>query len=289
MKMRLDLKVAEKYNISRTKAKELIENGYIEINNTIIRKANRIIDLDIEKITILEIDKIINNKKTEIENQAYKDIKIISIEKEFIIIDKPPFLITHKSHERDESPTLADWYKESGFFIDYIIDEKKRVGIIHRLDKETSGLIILARTYNAQEEIAKLFHDRLVEKTYQALVLGTPPPQGLINFPILRNPLNPTEMITTNHFGRNAETYFKTIKNLSDYSLIECYPKTGRTHQIRVHCKAIGHEILGDKKYGKSSKLINRQALHAKKISFTYKEKFYIFEISLPEDMLCLI
>jgi 23S rRNA pseudouridine1911/1915/1917 synthase len=176
------------------------------------------------------------------------------------------------------------------------VGAQDRPGIIHRLDKDTSGLMIIPRTHHAYNTFGSLFRNRTIHKTYYALVQGHPPKEGFIDLSIGRHPHIRVKMATfdkekTAHYIkkgyriRTAFTHYRVIKYFTDYALVEFKPTTGRTHQIRVHASAIGHPIIGDETYGSSSVLIQRQALHAAKLQFQFDNEQFSFSINLPDDI----
>jgi len=183
-----------------------------------------------------------------------------------------------------------------------------RPGIVHRLDKDTTGTMVVAKNADAQEELSRQFKAREVQKKYLALVYGDMPSEtGEINLPIGRHPVDRKRMSTTTRKGRTAETAWKVRERWDGFSLVELNLKTGRTHQIRVHCAAIGHPVVGDPVYrtrklfaGLKYKLSNhpapimaalksagRQQLHAWQLGLTHpnSEKYMTFEAPLPVDM----
>lgn len=174
-----------------------------------------------------------------------------------------------------------------------------RPGIVHRLDKDTSGIILAAKSSPVHEYLANQFKDRKVEKKYLALVWGEMPShEGRIDFSIGRHPVDRKKMSVKSYRGRQALTLWKVREVLQKASLLELNLKTGRTHQIRVHCAALNHPILGDDIYGKnrqktirkkdgSEKRIPRQMLHAWRIKFIHpvEKKEMAFEACIPDDM----
>ncbi len=160
-----------------------------------------------------------------------------------------------------------------------------RPGIVHRLDRETSGIILIAKNDAAHRSISAQLKDRSVNKVYLALVEGTPKPQaGVVDAPIARDPRNRRRMAVVES-GRDAATEYRVVERLRGASLVEARPKTGRTHQIRVHLAAIGHPLVGDRLYGHASSLIGRQALHAWRIAFTHPRTGERMEIEAPPPL----
>jgi 23S rRNA pseudouridine1911/1915/1917 synthase len=205
----------------------------------------------------------------------------------FLIVYKPPFLNVHTPREGYKELCLVDWLVAKMPTLINIGSSDDRPGIVHRLDKDTSGILIVAKNNYAHAVLASLFHDRKVNKTYYALVQGHPPAQGTIPYSIGRDASNwqkRTHFPVGHAAARDALTHYKVLEYVSDSALLEVKPVTGRTHQIRVHCAAIGHPIIGDILYGSSSKEIKRQALHAKSIAFAFEGTEYLFEAELPED-----
>jgi len=249
-----------------------------------------------------------------------QDGGVIYEDEALLVVDKPSGITVNRSDTTKGDQTLQDWiedkilrYKDtkilsgndnipSNILISQypsISDFNKRSGIVHRLDKETSGILLVAKTKEAFENLQKQFKERVVKKTYVALAHGViTPKEGEIRVPVGRLPWNRT------HFGvlaggREAVTKYKTIQN-SDFrvqnekvTLVELYPETGRTHQIRVHLKHIGHPIFSDTLYAgrktarNDRKYLSRLFLHAREISFTHPQtgERVAFESKLPEDL----
>ena len=165
--------------------------------------------------------------------------------------------------------------------------ENERPGIVHRLDKDTSGLIIIAKNDKAHMELSEQFKNRTVTKVYQALVHGfLKPEQGVVEARIGRHPRDRKRMAVVSH-GREARTEYRVIQYFDDYTLLEIRPKTGRTHQIRVHLAAIGYPVVGDSTYGGRSDLLDRQFLHAYKLGFRLPSsgEYREFQSDLPPDL----
>lgn len=174
----------------------------------------------------------------------------------FFIINKPAGLIVHKPHRLSAEVSVVDWLLEYNL-IPQSIGMPNRPGIVHRLDRDTSGILLIARTMHGLAALGSLFANRMVHKTYLAVVQGHTPESGVINSFIGRDPVTKVKMkahhVQFDHTFRTAVTEFKTVKHCDTYSIINAFPKTGRTHQIRVHCASIGHPILADTTYGQKA------------------------------------
>ncbi|MBI2420634.1 MAG: RluA family pseudouridine synthase [Candidatus Levybacteria bacterium] len=224
--------------------------------------------------------------------------KIIFEDDDILVLDKPPGLTVNRSDTASDETTLQDFVSEKTSFSKNDDEEfVNRGGIVHRLDKDTSGVILVAKNKEAFYGIQRQFKERAVEKSYVCLVHGeVKPKDGVINAPVGRLPWN-RKRFGVLAGGREAQSNYETIKNLSlwgeKFSFLRVFPKTGRTHQIRVHMKYIGHPIFGDILYGgrKVSRSdrdkVNRLFLHAEKISFVHpvSKKRITFESRLPVEL----
>ena len=226
------------------------------------------------------------------------NIEILFENKNVLVINKPTGLVVHSDGKTDE-PNVVDWVLENYPEIDGVGEnmivknrekieiELNRPGIVHRIDRDTSGILIIAKTQESFLDLKQKFKDREIKKTYHALVYGSPKNQiGIIDAPIGRSNKDFRMKQAGNHARgtlRDAETHYRVLENFEDqgkknnqgsfekYSLIECSPKTGRTHQIRVHMKFINHPIVADSLYrGKRKEVLGlkRTALHAHSIKF---------------------
>lgn len=207
---------------------------------------------------------------------------------DFFIVYKPAGLITHSPHKHNETVTLVDWLIHTCNELT-AVGQPDRPGIVHRLDKDTSGLIIVPRSNLVHAHFSGLFQKRLIEKTYLAIVQGHPEPQGSIDFSIGRDNKAMHKMTHKPQLGRESLTHYTIQEYFKDAALLEVKPVTGRTHQIRVHCAAIGHPILGDAVYGQPHPLLSRQALHAHQLRFTYKDQLISCWYDMPHDMWALV
>ena len=221
---------------------------------------------------------------------------IIFEDESILVLDKPSGWITNDASTTTTQPVVQTWLREN-FKYPLIGDRERRDGVVHRLDKETSGLLLVAKTPKAFENLQSQFKERKVTKTYIALTHGEiEPKEGEITASVGRLPWR-RERFGVLPGGREATTNYKVIKTLKGedekFSLVELYPKTGRTHQIRIHLKFIGHPIVGDyfyagRKTAREDRLwCPRLFLHAAKITFFHPEtgKELTFESELPKDL----
>lgn len=217
--------------------------------------------------------------------------KIIFEDKSILVLDKPAGFIVNRA-ETAKNITLQDWIEEN-FQFPIFNFRFCRSGVVHRLDKDTSGLIVIAKTKPTFENLQRQFKERTVQKKYLALVHGRVEPQeGIIKASISRNPFN-RKKFGVFLGGREAETEYKLVRyylsdKLEEFSLLELTPKTGRTHQIRVHLKYINHPIVGDEFYAgrktvrRDQRWCPRQFLHANFLSFKHPKTGEIVKFSSP-------
>jgi 23S rRNA pseudouridine1911/1915/1917 synthase len=218
-------------------------------------------------------------------------LNIIYQDDDIIIIDKPANLIVHPDNPNQKN-TLIDQLIKYCPSIKNIGDEPLRPGIVHRLDKDTSGLIVVAKNNQAFEHLKKQFQERKVIKKYLALVHGqVKNNKGTITkaiSPSRKSHLKRSALLNKN--AKSAWTEYRVIKKFNNYTLLEVYPKTGRTHQIRVHLASIGHPIAGDKQYKFKRQTapegLSRQFLHAAYLKFKLPSgKIMKFQSELPKDL----
>jgi len=221
------------------------------------------------------------------------NISIIYEEDDFLVINKPSGVLTHPKNENDQSENISSWAVKKYPQISNVGEDSLRPGIVHRLDKGTSGLLIIAKTQESFEYFKNKFKNRDIKKTYLALVVDHfQNKKGIINSPIGKIGTKQTTDIkgAKDLKEREAITEYKVIKEFDNFSLLEVYPKTGRTHQIRVHMNSIHHPIVGDTLYGGRKKEIpqylDRLFLHAFKLEFISPSgKALSFETDLPEEL----
>jgi 23S rRNA pseudouridine1911/1915/1917 synthase len=282
---RIDLFLSQQFPLySRSFLQNCIAKGAVTLNQQLVHKGgSQVKEGDQVHITFpsapdkQEFDALIEGIS----------IPIIYTHDHFLIINKPAGLTVHRSHTNSQEPTLIDWLTKHFQDIRHVgsID---RPGIVHRLDKDTSGLMIIARTNYGHTVFSQLFKQRNIKKTYWALVHGAPAiKEGTINLSIARHPVERHKMTTTAafaHKARQATTSYTVLRSSAQASFVHAYPITGRTHQIRVHFAALGHPLLGDAIYGKKSSVIARHALHAYSLQFTFDHKEYTFYAPIPDD-----
>ncbi len=284
---RLDKFLASQFTrYSRSFFNRLIEGGNVSINGSVELKSGASLK-EGDTVTIqFPQPRVVQSKDLELD----PPVEVLYEHPEFLILSKPAGLVMHAPSEMSTVITLVDW------LVAHYQDVKNvgyvdRPGIVHRLDKDTSGLIIIPRTNHAHGIFGQMFHDRKVKKVYYAVVEGHPDRSGTIALPVSRDPITKVKMSARAHGQkqREAETRYEVIEYFDNAALVKVMPVTGRTHQIRVHFAAIGHPLIGDATYGKKSKDIDRHALHAQELSFEFDNKPYTFEQEPPEDFQNLI
>ncbi len=269
---RLDICLTKKTGLSRNFVQNLIKDGLVRVNKIQIEKTGfKVSGNDEIAYKILEKDSTVKAENIKLE--------IIHEDENLLVINKQAGLVVHPS---DSGHT-------SGTILNAALNIDKNASLLHRLDKDTSGVLLIAKNQATKNRLSKMFKDRKVEKTYWALVRGVPSKEkGKIEAPLKRNTSNRMR-ISINSTGKMAITKFKVLEIYKNASLLEVNIETGRTHQIRVHMASIGHPVIGDINYG-DAKInkeyaekynLNRQFLHAKEIKIdgqTYSAK-------LPDDI----
>ena len=297
---RLDVFLSEKIeHLTRSNIKKIIQSCNVKINKKIADSPSKKVK---ENDTIVS-ELLIKNSNKLLPNKIKLDIRFE--DKDILIINKPKGMVVHPGAGNYKN-TLANGllYKYKNKLSN--INGNLRPGIVHRIDKETSGLLVVAKNNLSHSKLGKQFYNHSIARKYLCLVWGVIRPlQGRIETLIARNKKNRQLMMVSDFNGKKAITNYKTIKvfNIKDIpkiSLIECELETGRTHQIRVHMKHKGSSLLGDNQYGKKNikfKKINEnffkklsvlsgQALHAKSLGFVHPSKniWVSFESKLPDD-----
>lgn len=284
---RLDVYLSDALpKMSRTYIKKGIDSGWIKINNKKTKASYKIKKGDFITVDVPSEKDLPNIKPEKI------PIDIIYEDEDIIIINKKRGMVVYPG-PGNKSGTLANALLNhtselSSWGGNY------RPGIVHRLDKDTSGLLIVAKNNMAHKYIAQQLKNRKVEKVYIALVFGSVKENsGVVAAPIGRNPVNRTKMMVTNHNSRKAMTCFKVLERFADFTLLKLNIKTGRKHQIRVHMEYIGHPLVGDSTYCSKNNpfSIKGQALHAYKLGFKHPRTGNLIEFTapLPEDMYTIL
>jgi 23S rRNA pseudouridine1911/1915/1917 synthase len=210
------------------------------------------------------------------------DLNIVYRDEHLLVVDKPPGLVVHpaRGHREGTLSQLLAGAAAGG--------EPERAGIVHRLDRDTSGLLVVAGSDESHALLQAALRERLIEREYLALVEGLPPARtGTIEAPIARHPRIRTRM-AVDPSGREARTHFELLQRLPTTALLRLRLDTGRTHQIRVHLQAIGHPVVGDPEYGTPGLLgLKRQFLHATRLSFPHPFTHEQVEVTspLPPDL----
>ncbi len=257
---RLDIKTLEQYpRYSRATIQKFIKDGRVKVNGEVAKKPNTLIEdgAEIE----LELPKESTGEKPPV---IYEDDNVI-------VFNKPAGLLSIKKGDYSPEPAIEDWGE-----------------IVHRLDRDTSGVIIVAKNFSTKGALQKQFQQRKTHKTYYAVVEGIPKqPHAIINIPLARNLKKPTTFMPDEN-GREAITEYKVIAQGEKRALLELKPQTGRTHQLRIHLAHIGTPILGDKVYNPKGNKADRMYLHAASLEITIPGKEHgerkTFTAELPED-----
>ena len=286
-------------SLSRSNLKKIIEAKQVKINNSIIESPSK----KLKENDVIEIN-LIPKKEIKILSANIK-LDIIHEDKDILVVNKPSGMVVHPGAGNYNNTLVnALIYKYKKKLSN--INGNTRHGIIHRIDKETSGLLVVAKNNNAHADLGQQFSNHSITRTYHALCWGVLRPlSGRIETLIGRSRKNRQLMSVTEISGKKAITNYTTlkvfeIKDIPKISFVECQLETGRTHQIRVHLAYKGCSLLGDQQYGKKNlkfkkinedfesmlKILNRQALHAKSLGFIHPttKKFMNFDSGLPKD-----
>lgn len=287
-------------NVTRTKIQDGIRDGFIKVNEKLIKPNYKIHPHDIITVSLPEPP-----RDTDVVPENIP-LNIVFEDDHLMIINKPAGMVVHPAYQ-NWTGTLVNALAYHFQNLPQMAGNDGRPGLVHRIDKDTSGLLVIAKTETAMNSLAKQFFDHSIHRTYQALVWGVPdPPEGTINVHVGRSlkDRRVTVAFPEGEFGRHAITHYKLLQDLRYVSLVECRLETGRTHQIRAHMKYIGHPIFNDATYGGNEvvkgtvfskykqfidncfKIIPRQALHAKTLGFLHPvtQQPMQFDSELPAD-----
>lgn len=277
--IRLDRYIAEECpELSRSYIQKLISEGYITVNGAEVKRSFR---LDIgDRVSIIIPPPAASSLLAE-----EIPLNIVYEDSDLLVVDKPAGLTVHPAPGHPShtlvNAILAHCPHLSG------VGSSGRPGIVHRLDKNTSGLMVVAKNDAAQQNISAQIKARSVAKRYLVLVVGhLSPDRGIIEAPIGRDPGNRKRMAVVSG-GKEARTQYRVVKYMDNYTLLEVSPETGRTHQIRVHLAAIGYPVVGDEVYGTRSSFLKRQFVHAHHLGFRLPSTGEQVELNseLPPDL----
>ena len=287
-------------NVTRSKIQGGILNGFISVNGSPVKANYKIRPSDVIVVSLPTPPR---------DNEVLPEnipLQIVYEDEQLLIVNKEAGMVVHPAYQ-NWTGTLVNALTYHFQNLPELPGNDGRPGLVHRIDKDTSGLLVIAKTEMALTQLARQFFDHSIERTYQAIVWGIPEPSsGTIDVNLGRRlkDRRVTAAFPEGEFGRHAVTHYKLLKEYRYVSLIECKLETGRTHQIRAHMKYIGHPIFNDATYGGDEvlkgtvftkykqfvancfKIIPRQALHAKTLGFIHPEtkKWMQFECPLPDD-----
>ncbi len=287
-------------NVTRTKIQNGIHDGFVKVNDLPIKPNYKVHPGDVITVSFPEPPRDTDVLPENIPlNIVYEDDHLL-------VVNKEAGMVVHPAYQ-NWSGTLVNALTYHFQNLPVMAGNDGRPGLVHRIDKDTSGLLVIAKTEKAMTSLAKQFFDHSIERTYQAIVWGIPdPPEGTINVNVGRSfkDRRVTTAFPEADFGRTAITHYKLLQDLRYVSLVECKLETGRTHQIRAHMRYRGHPIFNDATYGGNDilkgtvfskykqfvdncfKIIPRQALHAKTLGFIHPitQEYMKFETELPAD-----
>ena len=290
---------------SRTKIKAAADVGCIKVNDKVVKANYKVKPLDVIVILLSYPKKVFELIPENI------PLNIVYEDDELLVVNKEAGMVVHPAHGNYNGTlvnALAGHFKE----LDMFSGSDSRAGLVHRIDKNTSGLLVVAKTEKAKSHLGKQFYNKTSHRKYQALVWGLPKEaEGRIEGHIGRSLKNRKVMYVfpDGEYGKHAVTHYKVLEDLGYISLIECRLETGRTHQIRAHMQYLGHPLFNDFEYGGDQilkgttytkykqfvqncfKILPRQALHAKELGFIHPEtgEWLEFKTELPDDMSELI
>ena len=288
-------------NASRNKIQDGIESGFVTVNDEVVKANYKVKPLDVVTVSMDEPP-----RNTEIIPQNIP-LNIVYEDDDLLVVNKPAGMVVHPAHGNWDG-TLVNALVYHFQNLPTHRNGEIRPGLVHRIDKDTSGLLVIAKTDQAMTHLAKQFFDHSIERTYAALVWGEPKQdEGTIEGNIGRS-LKDRKIMAIFHDGsqgKEAVTHYKVLRKIRYVSLVQCNLETGRTHQIRVHLKSIGNTLFNDETYGGNKvlrgtvfskyekfvencfKICPRQALHAKSLGFIHPKtgEFMQFDTELPVEM----
>jgi len=288
-------------NVTRTKIQAGISDGFVKVNDNGVKPNYRVRPNDIITVSLPEPPRDTDVVPEDI------PLSIVFEDEHLMVINKPAGMVVHPAYQ-NWTGTLVNALAYHFKSLPQMPGNEGRPGLVHRIDKETSGLLVIAKDEETITGLAKQFFDHTIDRRYNALVWGVPEPaQGTIDQFVGRSLKDRriTTVFPDRDMGRNAITHYQVLKDIRYVSLVECKLETGRTHQIRAHMKYIGHPLFNDSTYGGDQilkgtmfskykqfvencfKVLPRQALHAKTLGFVHPmtKQFLQFNSELPQDM----
>ncbi|MBV6642518.1 MAG: RluA family pseudouridine synthase [Cyclobacteriaceae bacterium] len=292
-------------NVTRNKIQTGIKDGFVKVNDREVKPNYKVHPGD--QISVF----LTTPPREDVVVPENIPLDIVYEDKDLLVVNKAAGMVVHPAYQ-NWSGTLVNALAYHFENLPEMKGNAGRPGLVHRIDKDTSGLLVIAKTEQAMNGLAKQFFDHSINRTYHALVWGVPDePKGTINVNVGRSlkDRRVTSAFPNGDFGRRAITHYEVIRDLRYVSLVRCNLETGRTHQIRAHMKFIGHPLFNDVTYGGDKilkgtvfskykqfvqncfKLMPRQALHAKSLGFIHPvtKKYIAFDSDLPEDFTALI
>ncbi len=281
---RLDVAIAQALDMSRTYAKNLVDEGYVMLDGRPVGKPAT-------KLNGAEVVTVMLPPQRPMEVDA-EDVPLDIIYEDLVmaVIDKPPGMVAHPTASVRTGTVVNALLGRMQLSKDKLqdpADDDYRPGIVHRLDKDTSGVMAVAKTDEAHRHLSNSFKRRFTEKEYVAIVVGAVEEGAFVDAPIGRHPVKRQQMTIGGELPRSASTHFWLLATAPGHTLVRAKPHSGRTHQIRVHLAHLGAPILGDEVYGRASSHIARQALHAHRLTLPHPHdnRPMTFVAPVPTDM----
>lgn len=282
--MRLDRVVSGIAGVgTRSRAKQLIDAGHVRVDG-VVRKAAHVVSVGARVEVTLPAPEALTLEPEPL------PLVVLYEDADLIALDKPPGIVVHPAPGARRGTVVHGLLHRLGTLGG--VGPPERPGIVHRLDRDTSGVLLVARTPDALEGLARQFRERTLHKRYLAIVRGRLTPRaGVVDRPIGRHPRERKRMSVHSPRGRAARTRWEVVEELPDATLVRLFPETGRTHQLRVHLATLGHPVLGDRVYGVRRALgtstVPRQALHAEEIRFVHPRTgdAMVVRSPLPPDL----
>lgn len=276
MGQRIDSFLAEKLDLSRSKIQKLVKEGKILVNDQVVSNSYMVRENDVVLVDD-ELDYDIHVLPQDI------PLDIVYEDQDLIVLNKPSGMVVHPAPGHYEGTLVNALLYRYG----ELTSDSFRPGIVHRLDKDTSGLMLVAKNDSMLEKLSSMIASKEVVRKYLAIVDGVIPHEvGEIDAPIGRDPHNRQKMAVTDVNGKDAITHFKVLEKFQNHTLVECVLETGRTHQIRVHMAYIGYPVMNDPLYGRGKATSFGQMLHSYSLTFIHPktgEELH-FEVEAPKE-----